>query len=134
MSAPRFDVKVRRVSGQRGAFEVCAWSRGRKLDIGCVVVGRAKDKKTFRVQWSWVLDEYRRRRVATKLYRRAAHEACKRGAPLCSDTERSVMSNSFWKKQFAKKRATWVPRFYFRLFGGRFCLRCPAPNSLSAPR
>lgn len=76
-------------------------------------------------------ESMRRQGLGTKLYERAARVACEAryGKPLASDTDRSPMSDGFWRKQAAKGRAqrdetSWA--FY--------TLSCPAPRSLKGTR
>ena len=52
-----------------------------------------------------VLPMYRGCGVATKLYEAAAAWACREGRPLRSDEARTAMTQSFWAKQVARKRA-----------------------------
>lgn len=73
----------------------------------------------------------RRQGVGTKLYERAARIACEAryGAPLASDTDRSPMSEGFWRKQTGKGRAQRDETS--RSF---YMLSCPAPKSLKGTR
>lgn len=68
--------------------------------------------------------DFRRKGVATKMYEAAARWAAEEGVHLLSDTTRTEMSESFWKKQTEKKRADPVSLFddnntyYYRLKKG----------------
>jgi GNAT superfamily N-acetyltransferase len=53
-----------------------------------------------------VKPKYRNCGLATRMYERAAAIACGRGLRLASDTTRTTMSETFWKKQVRKGRAT----------------------------
>jgi len=140
--APPFRVVVRELSADEPHFEVCAYSPRRDMDLGCVEVELANFerydfRRRFQVAYSWVLDDYQRRGIATRLYERAAAESCRRGGPLQSDVIRSGESDSFWHKQWDKGRAEYLtrdipdwpdddPPDFFRL-------RCPPPSSLAKP-
>jgi len=76
-------------------------------------------------------ESVRRQGVGTKLYERAARIACESryGKPLVSDTDRSPMSEGFWRKQVDKGRA--VRDETSRSF---YVLSCPAPRSLKGAK
>ena len=58
----------------------------------------------------WVLDEYQRKGIGTKLYEEAAAIACEKGLPLASspDWARTKFSTGFWDKQLRKGRVTRI--------------------------
>jgi len=80
-----------------------------------------------------VLEPYRRKRIATRLYEKAAAEACRRRVPLASDERIGGMSAHFWDKQIKKGRASVVSRAGGFQAGEKapvYALMCPAPKSL----
>jgi GNAT superfamily N-acetyltransferase len=116
------------------AFAVTAYE-GKKM-VGRVGVIKwnppATPHKTFmRVARIDVDESVRRQGVGTKLYERAARVACEAryDVPLASDTDRSPMSESFWRKQVDKGRARRDDTS--RAF---YVLSCPAPRSLKGTR
>jgi hypothetical protein len=54
--------------------------------------------------------EDRRKGYGTRLYEKAANDACDQGLRLMSSTERSVFSEAFWRKQRRKGRAVCLKR------------------------
>jgi GNAT superfamily N-acetyltransferase len=88
-------------------------------------------QKYYSVAWVRVVDGAQGKGLATKLYEAAAQEACKRGAPLASDSVRFPGSDGFWRKQLRKGRARDV---FDKRGQQRFALSCPAPSSLAGLR
>lgn len=85
------------------------------------------------VSRSHVDEGYRRRGLATRLYRVAAAWACaKWGLPLRSGRERSDAAEAFWAKQFQNGRARYVKDERER--EGYYELTCPVPRSLARTR
>lgn len=75
--------------------------------------------------------------LGTKLYERAAKDACKLDRkPLASDTIRSRAAGGFWEKQRRKGRASLLEDAGDDDVDGgtRFVLMCPAPTSLAGRR
>lgn len=78
-----------------------------------------------------VLEPFRRKGNATKLYEAAAAEACRRRAPLASYERVGDMSRQFWAKQLRKGRATVLSKRGGREKGEKapvFSLTCPATS------
>ena len=75
----------------------------------------------------------RRQGVATALYERAARLACREHcAPLASDFSRTPASDTFWRKQYVKRRATCYRRREQHC--EQYVFACPAPASLAGRR
>ena len=90
-------------------------------------------KVRFVVRGVNVLEPFRRKGVATKLYEVAAQEACRRRAPLASDERVGEMSREFWAKQMRKGRAVVISKrggFERGEKAAVYSLTCPAPTSL----
>ena len=133
------------VATDADGFTLRVYGAERKL-VGRMEVGI--DDGLARVLFVHVDKTIRRAGIGTRMYERAAREACERGARLASDDRRSKYAEAFWQKQVAKKRATCIDEggaFQFRPTGGEttkykawkcatFALTCPAPDSLGARR
>lgn len=116
------------------AFAVTAKDGGKPVGRIGVIKWNPPDaphKTYMKVARIDVDESVRRKGVGTKLYERAARVACegRYGAPLASDTDRSSMSDGFWRKQVSKGRAR-------RDETGRafYTLSCPAPRSLKGAK
>jgi GNAT superfamily N-acetyltransferase len=83
-----------------------------------------------------VLESFRRKGLATRLYEAAAGEACRRRAPLASRERVGGMSRHFWAKQMRKGRAVVLSKRGGYESGDKapvFSLTCP-PTSLKGIR
>lgn len=106
---------------------------------GAISAARKKiaGKVRFVVRGVNVLEPFRRKGIATKLYEAAAQEACRRRAPLASDERVGEMSLEFWAKQMRKGRASIISKrggFERGSKGVVYSLSCPAPKSLRGQR
>lgn len=94
--------------------------------------------KCWQVAGIDVVEKFRRKGFATKLYAEAARVAERAGLALCSDIPGSLdpKAQAFWEKQVQKGRAVWeIPgpqdREGQNYDYGRYVLKRPPPASLS---
>lgn len=91
-------------SKNRFMFELVCDGK-KRADISAARV-KIAGKVRYVVRGVNVLQSFRRKGMATRLYEVAAAEACRRRAPLASDERVGDISRKFWAKQLRKGRAT----------------------------
>ena len=114
-TCPRFEIHVSEYpakSGPANALDFEARMVGKHpLDqtghMG-IVSADIDENGRYSVSAAFVKPAYQRCGVGTKLYTAAAQWGCERGFRLRSDTQRSIDSDSFWRKQVSKGRAACV--------------------------
>jgi GNAT superfamily N-acetyltransferase len=128
--------------GKEEGFRVgCVTPDGRM--IGSLIASKYTEQGTrddyFFVGDIAVHPEFRRLKIATRIYEEAAKEACKRGLPLASYYRSGHRSQAFWEKQIRKGRAKAVSDTRGRASVGRglqpaplYVLPCPPPASLDS--
>jgi GNAT superfamily N-acetyltransferase len=106
-TCPVFTFKIDR-DASGGGFQIRAQVPERlgPLTMGVIEVEPDDQDGRLRVAWIRTEDSVRRCGLGTKLYERAAVEACRSRRVLTSDITRSESSDGFWQKQVKKGRAT----------------------------
>lgn len=118
-------MKIVRRGGKYIAYE--AGSVVGQLRVYPTAIG-AREQPITAIGGVEVVESHRRRGVMTRLYERAARDACRDGRPLAS-VERfaGAKSNDFWRKQVTKGRAT---KHRGQGYDGQtaYVLRCPVSD------